>query len=109
VLDQLCEICETQFRVEVEPQLGEFHGNFGGRAAGVDAFENAEVMLGDRFGFRAIADVFAETREDCADAAFREATGGSKGIVNIFTGKKARGSFSEEAIARRVVAELCAF
>ena len=102
--DEFREIRVTKFAIEIEAELREFYGNFGGQTGSADALQNVEIVIGDRFRLGAILDVFAELSDEGGDALFGELASSIESVVNPFTGHEAGDGAAQESVARGVFA-----
>ena len=100
IFDELGEVGVTKLAIEIEAELRELDGNFGGESRRADALNKIEIVQRDCFGFGAVGDVFAEMREDGGDAVFSEAAGGGERVGGVFTGHEPRNGAAHEAVAR---------
>ena len=84
-LDQLREIRETEFAVEIEAQLRQLDGNFRWQVRVADAIEQIEIMRGDALRFGALGNIFAELRQQRGDAAFGAAARAAASASSAFS------------------------
>ena len=103
MLEERAEIVVAEFGIEIEAELGELEGNFGAETRSANAIDEAEIVLGDQFGFGAQRDVFAEMGKDGAEPLGAEATGGGESILHIFAGHEAGDGAAHETEPRRVL------
>ena len=76
--EMLFQIFEAEIGRQIEAQLRELDGNFGGKIRVVNAVEHFQVMLGNAAGFGAVGNIFAEMGEDGADIFLQEGLRGER-------------------------------
>ena len=76
------QVAERQLAIDVESELGELDRRLAGQAGLLsNAIDALEVVPRHRFRFREVGDVFAQPREDGADAFGRHRPRGDEHVV----------------------------